>query len=299
MVDQVEICSFDLRYEGYRMKSAGAEKALLLSISAHGIREPLQGVGTEGERILLDGFKRLRCATKLNIGIVPYLSLGDDEPCGIIELLRISNAKSLSILEQARLIDELMNVHQMCNAEIATLLERSKAWVSVRAGIISQMSQSVMDKIFNGQFPVYSFMYTLRQFMRINCVKKDEVDEFVNVVAGRHLSTRDIDLLANAYFKGPDEFREQIKSGNISWGLNRLKQSYPAGGNCTEWERQMLKALEITQKYMQRLILRCNDTRFKTNTFYAQANLLSGGILRQLDAFNQAIRQFYDRTRQT
>lgn len=174
MVDQVEVCSFDLRYEGYRMRSAGAEKALLLSISAHGIREPLQGVGTEGERILLDGFKRLRCATKLNIGIVPYLSLGDDEPCGIIELLRISNAKSLSILEQARLIDELMNVHQMCNAEIATLLERSKAWVSVRAGIISQMSQSVMNKIFNGQFPVYSFMYTLRQFMRINCVKKDE-----------------------------------------------------------------------------------------------------------------------------
>jgi len=299
MVDQVEVCSFDLRYEGYRMRSAGAEKALLLSISAHGIREPLQGVGTEGERILLDGFKRLRCATKLNIGIVPYLSLGDDEPCGIIELLRISNAKSLSILEQARLIDELMNVHQMCNAEIATLLERSKAWVSVRAGIISQMSQSVMDKIFNGQFPVYSFMYTLRQFMRINCVKKDEVDEFVNVVAGRHLSTRDIDLLANAYFKGPDEFREQIKSGNISWGLNRLKRFYPAGGDCTERERQMLRALEITQKYMQRLILRCNDTRFKTNTFYAQANLLSGGILRQLDAFNQAIRQFYDRTGQT
>jgi len=299
MVDQIEISSFDLRYAGCRMRSPGAEKALLLSISAHGIREPLQGVGTAGDRILLDGFKRLRCAKKLNIGIVPYQSLGDDEPCGIIELLRISNAKSLSILEQARLIDKLMNVHQMCNAEIAALLERSKAWVSVRAGIISQMSQSVMKKIFNGQFPVYSFMYTLRQFMRINSVKKDEIDEFVNAVAGKHLSTRDIDLLANAYFKGPDEFREQIKSGNISWGLNRLKQSHRPGGDCTERERQMLTALEVTQKYMQRLILKCNDTRFKTGSFYAQANLLSGGILRQLDVFTQAIRQFYDRSGQT
>ena len=299
MVEQVEISSFDKRYEGYRIRSAGAEKALLLSISAQGIREPLQGVGKAGERILLDGFKRLRCAEKLHIEIVPYVSLADDEPCGIIELIRISNAKSLSILEQARLIDELINVHQMSNAEIAALLERSKAWVSVRAGIISQMSQSVMNKVFNGQFPVYSFMYTLRQFMRINGVKKDEIDEFVNAVAGKHLSTRDIDLLANAYFKGPDEFREQIKSGNISWQLNRLKQSYRAGGDCTERERQMLTALEITQKYMQRLILKCNDTRLKTNTFYAQANLLSGGILRQLDAFTQAMRQFYDRTGQT
>jgi hypothetical protein len=299
MVDQVEICSFDLRYEGCRIRSVGAEKALLLSICAQGIREPLQGVGKAGQRILLDGFKRYRCATKLNIGIVPYLSLADDEPTGIIELMRISNAKSLSILEQARLIDELINVHQMCNAEIATLLEKSKAWVSVRSGIISQMSPSVMNKIFNGQFPVYSFMYTLRQFMRLNGVKKAEVDDFVNAVGGKHLSTRDIDLLANAFFKGSDEFREQIKNGNISWGLNRLKRSYQPGVECTERERQVLKALEITQKYMQRLILTCNDTRLKTNTFYAQANLLSGGILRQLDTFTQAIRKFYDRSGQT
>jgi hypothetical protein len=299
MVEQVEISSLDKRYEGHRIRSAGAEKSLLLSICAHGIREPLQGVDSSDGRILLDGFKRLRCAKKLHIGIVPYLSLADDEAAGIIELIRISNAKSLSILEQARLIDELMKVHQMSNAEIAGLLERSKAWVSVRGGIISQMSQCVMSKIFTGQFPVYSFMYTLRQFMRINNVKKREIDEFVNAVSGKHLSTRDIDLLANAYFKGSEEFREQIKNGNISWGLTRLKRSYRSGGDCTELERQMLTALDVTGKYMGRLIFKCNDSRFKTRSFYAQANLLSGGILRQLDTFTEAIRQFYDRTGQT
>ena len=299
MVEQVEISSLDKRYEDHRIRSAVAEKSLLLSISAHGIREPLRGVGSSDGRILLDGFKRLRCAKKLHIGIVPYLSLADDEPVGIIELMRISNAKSLSILEQAKLIDALMKVHQMSNAEIAELLEKSKAWVSVRSGIVSQMSRSVMNKIFSGQFPVYSFMYTLRQFMRINNVKKTEIDEFVNAVAGKHLSTRDIDLLANAYFKGPEDFREQIKSGNISWGLTRLKRSYRSGGDCTERERQMLTALEITSKYMGRLILKCNDKRLKTSSFYAQANLLSGGILRQLGPFTQAIRQFYDRTGQT
>ena len=299
MVEQVEISSFDKRYEGHRIRSVGAEKSLLLSISAQGIREPLQGVDCDGVRILLDGFKRLRCAKKLHIEIVPYLSLADDEAVGIIELIRISNAKSLSILEQARLIDELMKVHQMSNAEIAGLLERSKAWVSVRAGIVSQMSQIVMSKIFTGQFPVYSFMYTLRQFMRLNGVKKAEIDEFVNAVAGKNLSTRDIDMLANAYFKGPEEFRQQIKNGNITWGLSRLKQSYRADGECTERERQMLTALEITGKYMQRLILKCNDHRLKNRSFFAQANLLSGGIMRQLDPFTQAIRQFYDRTGKT
>ena len=60
MVEQVEISSLDRRYEAYRIRSAVAEKSLLLSISSHGIREPLKGVGES--RILLDGFKRLRCA---------------------------------------------------------------------------------------------------------------------------------------------------------------------------------------------------------------------------------------------
>jgi hypothetical protein len=133
--------------------------------------------------------------------------------------------------------------------------------------------------------------------MRLNGVKKAEIDEFVNAVAGKHLSTRDIDLLANAFFKGSDEFRQQVKNGNLSWALTRLKRSYQPGAECTQQERQVLKALEITQKYMRRLILICNDTRLKTNTFYAQANLLSGAILRQLDTFTQTIRQFYDRSR--
>jgi hypothetical protein len=78
MAEQVEMSSFDLRYEGYRMRSSGAEKALLLSILEKGIRDPLQGIDTKQSRILLDGFKRYRCANKLGIGIVPYCSLSSD-----------------------------------------------------------------------------------------------------------------------------------------------------------------------------------------------------------------------------
>ena len=299
MIKQVEISSFDLRYESCRMKSRGLENMLLGSMSEHGIRDPLQGVNTNEARILLDGFKRYRCAKRLGIGIVPYCSLGDDEALGIIELLRISNSKSLSILEQAKLIDELMTAHNMSNWEIARSLEKSKSWVSVRSGIIGEMSECVRNKIFSGKFPVYSYMYTLRQFMRINCVTKKDVDEFVNLVSGKHLSIRDIELLAHGFFKGSEEFRQQIKSGNISWGLSRLRESSANTTACTEIERRMLKDLEITQKYMQRVTYRSKNTRFKTNSFYSQANLLSGGIVRQMETFTKAIREFHDRSGQT
>jgi len=299
MVEQVETSSFDLRYQGCRMRCPGAEKALLLSILEKGIRDPLQGIDTTSCRILLDGFKRYRCAEKLGLGIVPYRSLGSDEVGGIIELIRMSNATSLGILEQAKLMDELKSVHHLSVSEIARLVDKSKGWVGMRVGLIGQMSPLVMGKIFDGKFPVYAYMYTLRPFIRMNGVNKREIDEFVGSVAGKQLSIRDIELLAHGYFKGGDELQSQIKSGDLLWALSRLKRTSSNVGDCTDLERQMLTDLEITQKYMQRVTFKSQDKRFTTSGFFAQANLLSGGILRQLAPFTQAIRQFYDRTGQT
>ena len=300
MAEQVEISSLDLRFEGYRLKNRAAERVLLASILENGIREPLQGVNTNRNRILLNGFKRYRCVMKLNIGVVPYQALAGDEATGIIELLRMSNSKSISILEQAKLIDELKNIHRMSVTDIAGLLEKSKAWVSVRSGIIREISPPVMERIMNGQFPVYAYMYILRPFIRINKIEKKEIDEFVDLVAGKGLSIRDIEILAHGWFKGSEEFRQQIREGDIAWGLKRLKQaSEPVGDGCTTPEREMIKCLEITQKYMNRVVCKSKDDRFKTGSFFVQANLITGGILRRTDAFNQAIRELHDRTGQT
>jgi hypothetical protein len=298
-IRQVEISSFDLRYEHCRLKSKVTERSLLSSILDHGIRDPLRGVETkDGCRILLDGFKRYRCAKKLSIGIVPYHCLGEDEAFGIITLLRIANAKSLSILEQARLIDELNTIHKMSVSQIAGLLEKSKGWVGMRVGIIGQMSPAIMDKVFSGQFPVYSYMYTIRSFIRMNGITKQDVDEFVRSVAGKGLSIRDIEILANGYFRGGEDIRQQIRNGNITWGLACLKQS-SVRTDCTQVEQQMLKDLEITQKYMQRVINKSKNDRYKTASFNAQANLLTGGILRQMKLFSRSIKDLHDKSGQT
>lgn len=96
MIEQIEISSLDLRYESYRMKSPGAEKAMLGSISENGIRDHLQGVDTNEARILLNGFKRYRCAKRLGIGIVPYCSL-DDFKNGPFSLSEDTKNKSFKI----------------------------------------------------------------------------------------------------------------------------------------------------------------------------------------------------------
>jgi hypothetical protein len=296
MMHRVEISSFDLRFEDYRLRNNASEKILLASISEQGIRDPLQGVDSGNTRILLNGFKRYRCARRLCIAVVPYVSLSSDTGAGILELLRMSNEKALSILEQAKLIAELKEGHHMSTTEIAGLLEKSKAWVSVRSGIVDEMSRFVMEKIFRGEFPVYAYMYILRPFIRINRIKREEIDEFVGLVAGKKLSIRDIELLARGYFKGSDEFRGQIRKGDIALGLAGLRESSRKADSCTTAERAMLRDLELTQGYMQRVSARCKETGFKTGAFFAQANLLAGGILRRMDLFTNAVRELYDRS---
>lgn len=298
MSQDVELKSFDLRYEGCRIKHASAEKALLASMVEHGIREPLQGVDSGEARILLNGFKRYRCATKLGVAMVPYRSLGCDEAFGIIELIRIANSRSLTMLEQARLIDELRSVHGMSVSEIGQLLERSNAWVSMRVGVVREMSACVKDKIFSGEFPAYAYMYTLRRFIRMKGAGKKDVDEFVRAVAGKHLSIRNIELLAQGYFRGSNEFREQIKKGDIRWGLNLLKQPARRNTSCTDAEQRTLRELELTQKYMQRVTFMVKDGRCASDTFYAQAHLVAGGILRCLEEFSRAVKEFHDRSGQ-
>ncbi|MBC8550276.1 MAG: chromosome partitioning protein ParB [Candidatus Brocadiales bacterium] len=295
-METVEIFKIDLQYENYRMKNEVVERKLFDLINQKGILEPLQGITRNQEYVLLNGFKRFRCARLLNIKVVPYTSLGSDEAECIIKLIRGSNAQSLTILEQAKLIEELRSVHKMCVSEIAEMLERSKSWVSMRTGIINEMSPIVSNNIFSGKFPVYSYMYTLREFIRMNSITKEEIDKFVNSVSGKKLSIRQISQLAHSYFRGGDDLRQQIEKGKISWVLNTLSDSKQDKTDCTEIERNMLRELEIVQKYIQRVTHKSNDNRYKSKAFYAQANLLSGGILRELNNFEKSIRGFYDRT---
>lgn len=295
MAEQVELSVLDLRYESCRLKNPVTEKALLASILENGINEPLQGIDSGEIKILLDGFKRYRCARKLSIGIVPYMCLSEDAVMGIIEFIRKSMVKGLNILEQAGLIDELTSVHHMSFSEIAVHLGKSKSWVAMRANLIGQMSEVVRGKIFSGQFPVYSFMYHLRRFMRMNGVRREDVDEFVALVSGQGFSIRDIQLLADGYFRGSEEFRQQMRGGDIAWGLKRLKEM-ENGDGCTEPERRFLKEMEITKCYMNRVIYRSRDTRICGNHFYSQANVLAGVILNQVDKFKAVVEDLHDRS---
>jgi hypothetical protein len=298
MAPEVELAGLDLRYEGFRLKQPALEERLLASIAQRGIEEPLEGVEVGPAQVLLNGFKRYRCARKLHIATVPYCSLGQDEAGAIVSLLKLSNHRTLSILEQAVFIAELKNALQMNVAEIALELSRSKSWVTMRLGLLSEMSAKVRQQLFAGAFPVYSYMYLIRSFMRMNGVKAQEIDEFVVALSGQGLSVREVEQLAHGFFRGPESFRQEILKGNLALPLERMRQVPQSSDGCSEFERVLLGDLELTQKYMQRVMGKSQDQRLESRAFHAQSHLLTAGILSRSRAFFDTLKQLHDRNGQ-
>ena len=301
VVQEVELSALDLRYEDFRVKQVASERLLLSSIAQMGIEDALDGVEEDGILILLNGFKRYRCACKLGLASVPYRSLGLDAVSGILGLLRMANERGLSLLEQAAFLDEFKAKSDpgLSVAQMADKLSRSKAWVCVRLGLLKELGEKVRKKLFSGAFPVYSYMYTLRAFRRMNAVSSKQIEEFVLAVSGKGLSVREIEQLANGYFRGTESFRQEIIGGHVSLALEQIKKISMGGDECSEFERCFLNDMELTGKYMARVMGKSEYPRLKSRSFHAQSHLLTLGILNRAKAFTQTIRRLHDRNGQT
>ena len=211
-------------------------------------------------------------------------------------MLSARRQRALSILEQARFVDELLSAHSMTIADVAGLLSRSKAWVSTRRNLLTAMSPAIQKILFRGAFPVYSYMVTLRPFMRINSVGQADIERFMQAVAGQRLSVREIELLAHGYFRGTASLREAIDQGNWKWTLQQMQEVAEDPESLSQLERGMLRDLERLLQLMQQVMTRMDSPRLQARDFHAQANLLLASLLSRRDSFFQKMEEFYDRT---
>lgn len=292
MPENIEISELDLRYESFRMKNPALERKLLGSIQQHGLQEPLCGADPGTEHILLDGFKRLRCVRSLGVKIVPYIALSQDQAQAIMRLLRPEQPQSLTILEQARFVDELHSQYQLSLSDIAQHLSRSKGWVSLRLGLCEELSAGVREKLFAAQFPAYAYLYTVRPFMRINKLPPERIEQFVLALSGKNLSVREIAFLFRCCFGSSSTWQEQILNGRLELPLRHYRESLRASQPCDSLERSMLLDLELIDKLMRRVRV-ADPEHLKSPAFKAQANLLSAGILTQATVFLKRLRDLH------
>src|SRR5439155_9834203 len=138
--------------------------------------------------------------------------------------------RSLTILEQARFIEELRKRNALSVADIAGQLSRSKSWVSMRLGLMAEMSAVVREKLFSGGFPVYPYMYTLRQFMRMNGVGKQDIEDFV-VALTRSSACARLNNWRMDIFEGRHRFAKPSSKDTWPWlwtGFGKCRRTWMA-----------------------------------------------------------------------
>jgi len=303
-VEQIELNAFDLRLEHTRCKDADAERRLLISIMERDIEEPLSVAQCEitDRYVLIDGFKRYRCARKLGKGILPVQSIGHDVPCAVFSMIRREESQGLSTLEQAAMIEELHRRYSLSIHEIASGLARSPAWVSLRLGMIGDLSDLVREKIMSGAFPVRAYMYGIKSFTRVNRIAAESTDALVAALSGKGLSTRELFILSRAYFTGGAAMERLILQGDARQAL-RILSVDPDGSDEPSMDgrqRELIKDLSMTVTGMNRVMANSAGMREGGGLFIQYLNHWCGAILKRLNDFSTVIKGLYadDRTGQ-
>jgi ParB-like chromosome segregation protein Spo0J len=278
VMEKVEVHQINRQFEYLRLKDARAEQRLLNQILEEGLNEPLGCLFKEDRWILLDGFKRLRCCVKLKVHKVTVMNLGQDEADAILQVLRRSTLEPIHIIEQAGMVEYLHRNASMGISEIARYLNRSPAWVSVRAGLIGQMSKTVREAVFSGKLPVRSVMYSLKPFTRVKS-QAQEVDDFVGCVAGQGLSVRQIDALAGAYFQNNPVMRDQIREGQLNWTLNQIKAMGEESESKPSAEPMEFRQLQWLYQSMRKVTNHCGLAELRQNQLWPRAQSTIKAIL--------------------
>jgi ParB/RepB/Spo0J family partition protein len=117
---------------------------------------------------LIDGFKRLRAARKLNKKRLnaKVLNIGDHaSKAAILQLNWVG--KSISQMEEAMVLHSLHRENGLMQVEIATLLSRHKSWVCRRICLVEQLDDEVKESIKLGLVKV-SAGWKLARLQRCN-----------------------------------------------------------------------------------------------------------------------------------
>ncbi len=141
--------TLDERLQRYRLVQPRLEQQMTQSLQDYGQVSPIIVCLSEGETVLVDGFKRLRAARALK-GFT-HLSarlLEIDEQAAKAALFKLNRVAGRPVeLEESWIIYALVREDGLQQSEVATMLGRHKSWVNRRLALIEQLCDEAREAL--------------------------------------------------------------------------------------------------------------------------------------------------------
>lgn len=207
---QIELHLLDVRYEHLKVRNVREEKRLVGSVAQQGQVSPIVVVASssdDGRYVVIDGFKRVRTARKLGNDTVEAAVWDSDEADALVTVHLMQRPRERSSLEDAYLVQALVDEHGLSQVEVGRRLGRTASWVSRRLALLKELPDWLQEQVQTGGVQCYAATKYLVPLARTN---RDDAEGLARTIAGLGLSTREIGELYTAWQEGDEVGRELV-----------------------------------------------------------------------------------------
>lgn len=196
-VRRVPIKDLDLALARLRQLPEALVRAKVESLRRTGQLSPLVAADCDGTLVLVDGFLRHQAALRLGLDDLLVDVVRLDSAHMKAQLYLRNRERGLLLLEECRLVQELCDLDNLSQVEIADLLERHKSWVCRRLGLFRSLSPHLLAHDALGGLSGGS----LRRLAQLQARNQEQLMAAANRDS---ITPCDIGALADLYRRAPD-----------------------------------------------------------------------------------------------
>lgn len=130
-----------------RLCDPAAVEAMQLALGRHGQLTPLVAFEADGSLEILDGFKRLQAARRLDWKTLCVQRCSVDPVMAIVQIGVLHSGRGLTELEEGWLVRALYRDHGLSQPAIAERLGRHKSWVCRRLLLVEALHDEVQARL--------------------------------------------------------------------------------------------------------------------------------------------------------
>ena len=256
-IEEIPIEEFDLSLSGMRIMNMTRIGQIERSMRVHGQLQPVVARVHEGGVQLIDGYKRLYASEPLMMDTLQCQLLEVDEQQAKILLLSYNRAnQTMEAWEEALVLKDLLESHDVDQRQLAKLTGHSPSWVSRRLSLISKIDEEVSSEIRMGSL-TSSHARALIRLPRGNQL------EVARVITNFGLGSRLSDRLIDAFLEAEDEDQQRYilaHPEHILWDQTDLPEN-PYDSRLSSYGNDLMISIMNFLQPVRALLLRLGDPR--------------------------------------
>jgi ParB-like chromosome segregation protein Spo0J len=251
---RVDLSVLDLSLSRLRQLPEAEVRVKEESLRSKGQLTPLVAAETDGRLVLVDGFVRHLAATRLGLDSV-LVEVVQLSPVQMKAQVYLRNReRGLALIEECRLVRELVEVDRLSQVEVGDVLERHKSWVSRRLQLSRQVSSYLLGDVAVGLLGEGSLR-------KLALLPPRNQEELWAAAQREGLSPRDTRRLVDLWQRAPDPESRRYLLEHPGDAVERSRGTPPATEDprLGSAGRELLTGLNALRRTSLRVVARVRD----------------------------------------